>query len=306
MSFFREFKEDARQALNELMPGDDMTKDDMEDDSDIVVNTLENELNVEAELSKLDGLLEKVTKDVKEPKAPENKIRTINAEPAIKIEAENAAPSSDGDLTEQHRAQREADQTLENHIEVEEDKKMSDFINEAEVNETEAAAAAPAQDPAPASREISDEVSVITESTSLKGNLESTGSLDIRGTINGDVSCNGKLVVTGTIVGNSTSSEFFADAAKIEGEVSSSGTVKVGLGSVIIGNITATSAVIAGAIKGDIDVQGPVVVDTSAVIMGNIKSRSVQINNGAVIEGFCSQCYADIDVESLFGQKKVD
>jgi cytoskeletal protein CcmA (bactofilin family) len=89
----------------------------------------------------------------------------------------------------------------------------------------------------------------------------------------------------------------------VEGEVVSSGTVKVGLGSVIMGNITATSAVIAGAVKGDIDVQGPVVVDTSAVIMGNIKSRSVQINNGAVIEGFCSQCYSDVDVESLFNNK---
>ena len=88
---------------------------------------------------------------------------------------------------------------------------------------------------------------------------------------------------------------FFADVAKVEGEVVSSGTVKIGAGSVIIGNIAAASAVIAGAIKGDIDVQGPVVVDTSAVVMGNIKSRSVQINNGAVIEGFCSQCYADID-----------
>ena len=43
-------------------------------------------------------------------------------------------------------------------------------------------------------------------------------------------------------------------------------------------------------------------VDTSAVVMGNIKSRSVQINNGAVIEGFCSQSYADVDVESVFGK----
>ena len=76
-----------------------------------------------------------------------------------------------------------------------------------------------------------------------------------------------------------------------------------GAGSVIIGNISASSAVIAGAVKGDIDVQGPVVVDTSAVIMGNIKSRSVQINNGAVIEGFCSQTYADIDVQGLFEGK---
>ena len=149
---------------------------------------------------------------------------------------------------------------------------------------------------------VLDETSVITASTTLTGNLSSAGSFDIQGTVNGNVSCNGKLVVTGAINGNSTSSEFFADVAKIEGEVVSTGTVKIGAGSVIIGNITATSAVIAGAVKGDIDVQGPVVVDTSAVIMGNIKSRSVQINNGAIIEGFCSQCYADVDVQGIFGK----
>ena len=150
---------------------------------------------------------------------------------------------------------------------------------------------------------VSDETSVITAGTVLTGDIASDGSFDIQGTINGNVTCNGKLVVTGTINGNSAASEFFADVAKVEGEVVSSGTVKIGAGSVIIGNIAAASAVIAGAIKGDIDVQGPVVVDTSAVVMGNIKSRSVQINNGAVIEGFCSQCYADIDVQGLFDGK---
>lgn len=151
---------------------------------------------------------------------------------------------------------------------------------------------------------VSDEVSIITEGTVIKGDIVSNGSLDIRGQIEGNVGCNGKLVVTGVVNGNSSASEFFADAAKIEGEVVSTGTVKIGLGSVIIGNVSSSSAVIAGAIKGDIDVQGPVVVDTSAVVMGNIKSRSVQINNGAVIEGFCSQCYSDVDVQSMFDGKK--
>ncbi len=153
-------------------------------------------------------------------------------------------------------------------------------------------------------RVVTDEVSVITEGTVIKGDIMSNGSLDIRGQVNGNVGCNGKLTVTGVVNGNSDTSEFFADAAQVEGEVVSSGTVKIGLGSVIIGNVTSASAVIAGAIKGDIDVQGPVVVDTSAVVMGNIKSRSVQINNGAVIEGFCSQCYSDVDVQSLFDNKK--
>ena len=287
MSFFKDFKEDLSQAVNELVPGEDAA-DAMEQDNDVVVvNTLEDELDVESELSKLDGLLEKVTKDANTPvekAAPvqETKVETPIAE--VKEEKED--------------------------LHIQEESKMS----ETTANETMTMpeeTVAPVQPAAPVhtapvqvSDEVSDEVSVITEGTSITGNMASTGSLDIRGNINGDVQCNGKLVVTGTINGNSNSAEFFADAAKVEGEVVSTGTVKIGLGSVIIGNITASSAVIAGAIKGDIDVQGPVVVDTSAVVMGNIKSRSVQINNGAVIEGFCSQCYADIDVESLFGENK--
>ena len=57
---------------------------------------------------------------------------------------------------------------------------------------------------------------------------------------------------------------------------------------------------IAGAVKGDIDVKGPVVLDSSAIVMGNIKSKSVQINNGAVIEGLCSQCYAEVSPSNFF------
>ncbi|MCM1146032.1 MAG: polymer-forming cytoskeletal protein, partial [Lachnoclostridium sp.] len=82
------------------------------------------------------------------------------------------------------------------------------------------------------------------------------------------------------------------------------GSVKIGQSSVVIGNISANSAVIAGAVKGDIDVHGPVVLDTSAIVMGNIKSKSVQINNGAVIEGMCSQCYADVNPTSFFEEIK--
>ena len=126
------------------------------------------------------------------------------------------------------------------------------------------------------------------------------GSLDIIGTVEGDVSSYGKLIVSGVVNGKVNSSEIYANAAKITGDISSAGSVKIGVGSVIVGNIEAQSAVIAGAVNGDLDVKGPVIVDSTAVIMGNIKSRSVQINNGAVIEGFCSQCYSDIDVKSFF------
>ena len=143
----------------------------------------------------------------------------------------------------------------------------------------------------------------ITAKTKIKGDIETEGDIDLIGTITGNVTCPGKLIVGGHIFGNVEAGELYANQAKIEGPIHVTDSVKIGVGSVIIGNITGNSAVIAGAVQGDIDIQGPVIVDSSAVIVGNIKSRSVQINNGAIIEGFCSQSYMDVDVKKYFEQE---
>ena len=148
--------------------------------------------------------------------------------------------------------------------------------------------------------EALDETGVITNGMKVTGDISSQGSLDVLGAVKGNIEILGKLNISGEVEGNSVAAEVFADSANITGEIHASGSVKVGQSSVIIGDIFATSAVIAGAVKGDIDVQGPVVLDTSAIVMGNIKSKSVQINNGAVIEGMCSQCYADVNPASFF------
>lgn len=284
MGFFKDFKEDASQAVKELMPGDELLEEEGTEEDDLVVNTLEDELDVESELSKLNGLLETVAAEEETATAEE----APEEEPKMEMNIKEEIPMSM--------------ETAVNPMEV---KAMTEPVMPTMPTMQAAEPSVPLQQPeTPVKKQeppvVSDEVTVITEGSNLTGNLQSKGSIDLRGTVIGDVQCNGKLTVTGSIRGNTTSSEFFADNAKLEGEVTSTGTVKIGLGSVVIGNISAASAVIAGAIKGDIDVQGPVVVDTSAVVMGNIKSRSVQINNGAVIEGFCSQCYADVDMDSLF------
>ena len=154
------------------------------------------------------------------------------------------------------------------------------------------------------SAETSSDTAVITAGMTITGDVISSGNMDLIGNINGNIEINGKLNVTGSINGNSSAAEIYAESAQINGEVKSKGSVKIGQSSVVIGNIFATSAVIAGAVKGDIDVHGPVVLDTSAIVMGNIKSKSVQINNGAVIEGMCSQCYAEVSPTSFFSDVK--
>ena len=255
MGFFKEFKDDFSYAADEMIT---TNQENTGADNDMI-NTITDNVNVEEELSKLDGLLEKAAQKVSE-------------EPGGGTAASSVDTYSSG-----------KSQEVLNDISPR---------NNAPVHNQNQTPVMPA----------SDETAVITSGMIITGDIETTGSIEVQGRVNGNVTCQGKLTVTGMITGNSAASEVFADAARVDGEINASGTIKVGAGRVVIGNVSATSAVIAGAIKGDIDVQGPVVVDTSAVVMGNVKSKSVQINNGAVIEGFCSQAYADTDVSALFSE----
>lgn len=143
-------------------------------------------------------------------------------------------------------------------------------------------------------------VTVITKGTTINGSIISDCSLDVMGTINGDIECLGKLTISGKVTGNAMAAEVYVNTDRLEGNITSEGSVKIGLGTVIIGDIVATSGVIAGAVKGEIDVKGPVVIDSTAIIKGNVKAKSVQMNNGAVLEGFCSLAYASVEIDNIF------
>lgn len=295
MSFFKDFKDDFSDAVDEMSDNKTDAKTSSAgpiDDSNIDVNS---------ELSKLDGLLEKVSKKVDAPQSkPAGDSHQVTPAELLnggadssekKASAVNKTENITPQAVSPQPAKAPVPQTVKPATESKEVNRTMDY-------QTPAADNLDTLNTRPAA---SDENAVITAGMTITGDLDSTGSISVEGTINGNVRCNGKLTVTGAINGNSQTSEFIADQARIQGEVVSDGTVNVGAGSVIIGNVSASSAVIAGAVKGDIDVQGPVVIDTSAVVMGNIKSKSVQINNGAIIEGFCSQAYADVDVNAVFG-----
>lgn len=148
--------------------------------------------------------------------------------------------------------------------------------------------------------QATDELAVVTANMTINGDMLSSGSLDVMGCVNGNVKVYGELNITGQINGNAEASNIIAANCNVTGDLMSTGAIKIGSKAVVRGNIFATSAVVSGAIKGDIDVHGPVILDSTAIVMGNIKSKAVQINNGAAVEGMCSQCYADVSPSAFF------
>lgn len=272
MGFFSDLKEDLSQAVNELKQDSD-TKKEPEVASDPIMETaqyeaLEKEMETLLNSEELDKVSDDIILEAEDlPDLKEESIEVNTVEEVIPVETE--APSV-APVEPQYEAPKTVSQIT----------------------------------PPVSTRTASDEVSVIMESMIINGNMATEGSLEIHGAVVGNVEALGKLNITGSVQGDSSAAEIFAENARITGEVKSMGTIKVGQSTVIIGNVYATSAVIAGAVKGDIDVKGPVILDSSAIVMGNIKSKSVQINNGAVIEGMCSQCYAEVNPTSFFEELK--
>jgi cytoskeletal protein CcmA (bactofilin family) len=224
----------------------------------------------------------------------------VHLVPPVEDEAASVLPEGEEDEPEPELAPPVGDDVyiVPTTEEMEEENKMSEeaiyvATAEAEVMKTDMT-----------TRKASDETALITVAMKITGDIVSEGSLELQGGVRGNIDVMGKLNITGTIDGDSKAAEIYADNAKINGEIRSDGSVKIGQSTIVIGNILASSAVVAGAVKGDIDVQGPVILDTSAIVMGNIKSKSLQINNGAVIEGMCSQCYAEVNPTSFFGEMK--
>ena len=289
MGFFTDLKEDLSQAVGDLLPEDE------------ILDGLPDELLTD------EPSLEELEEDEAIETAEEEEVTEDSEYEEVAAEL---FESFEEDFEE---TQEEVDTEETLSIDIDE---MLDKLDDSEINtmkeeeemsdESIYVAAAEAENikTDTSGKRPSDETATITTGMNILGNISSEGSLELEGSVTGNIDILGKLNVTGSVDGDSKAAEIFADNAKITGEIRSMGSVKIGQSTVIIGNIFANSAVIAGAVKGDIDVMGPVILDTSAIVMGNIKSKSVQINNGAVIEGMCSQCYAEVNPTSFFDEMK--
>ena len=322
MGFFSDLKDDLSQAVNELAPEDGLQAvqdganaaedmDAVQPDSIPTPDDLSDMLDKMEALATESVVEEPVMEEpVSEPEAAEDDILAELAAEADTGASEDAADDdilaelgledtasdemipddvvlqlpkepNEEDMAAEMETMEEAVMAAETSINEEEETAEPQQEKEREEENMEMEMEMEVQE-----KTVSDETAVVTEGMSITGDITSGGSLELIGTVMGNIDILGKLNITGAIQGNSKAAEIYAEGARINGEINSGGSVKIGQSSVVIGNINASSAVIAGAVK------------------GNIKSKSVQINNGAVIEGMCSQCYADVNPTSFFEEIK--
>ena len=100
-----------------------------------------------------------------------------------------------------------------------------------------------------------------------KSNMSSILGADLE--INGDINISGDLLVYG----------------KVNGNITSSGSVNTSEGSLIKGNIISENVNISGEIHGDIVVKQKVSLNSNSVLIGNLQSSILIIEEGAQFDG---------------------
>ena len=73
-----------------------------------------------------------------------------------------------------------------------------------------------------------DDMMIVTEGTMITGSIATDRSLLVLGTVNGDISCEGKLTISGTVTGNSSATDVFINDQRTEGNITCTGSVKIG------------------------------------------------------------------------------
>lgn len=279
MGFFNDLKEDLASAVNQL------TDEKSENDIEISSKQMKDEIAKKEKKNK---------KDIRNSENLEHEIKNylnISEEPT---EAEETAENTEEQPVDVEEAActvaEVAEESAESFETLEEIVKEEGVMDNSFANN---------QIPADYQADNND-FSVISKGTVLHGGIDTAGSIEINGVVEGDVKANGELILSGSVTGNVEALIISVNAGKIRGNVKAYNGIYISENSILIGDIESTEAEIGGAVKGKIDVNGPVVLKSEAKVLGDIDCKSVEINNGAVIEGKCSQKYADVSPSAFF------
>lgn len=89
--------------------------------------------------------------------------------------------------------------------------------------------------------------------------------------IAGNINCDGNIIVYG----------------KIEGDITTEGTITIFATSAVQGNLTGFNVQISGKVKGNLDAKRKVVLGEKSCLIGDVKAAQIVIEEGAAFEGRC-------------------
>jgi cytoskeletal protein CcmA (bactofilin family) len=131
----------------------------------------------------------------------------------------------------------------------------------------------------------SDDRTVISKNTVIRGALQTDDSLRMMGQILGDIECKSNIVIAGKVRGNTSAANAYIIDAQIDGNMYCDDAINVNKDAWVLGNIRAQHAEIDGKVKGNIEIRHNVSIGSASSVIGNISTDELEIKRGAFVNG---------------------
>lgn len=132
---------------------------------------------------------------------------------------------------------------------------------------------------------FSEEKTVISRNTVIRGQIHTEDSLSLFGQILGDIECKSNIVVAGKVRGNTSAANAYIIDAQVDGNLYCDDVVNINKEAWVLGDIRANEAEIEGKIKGNIEVKNGLSIGPVSSIIGNISTDELEIKRGAFVNG---------------------
>lgn len=119
----------------------------------------------------------------------------------------------------------------------------------------------------------------------INGSIESVSNIEAMGIINGNVTSQNDVRISGKVKGNISGLNVVIEQAVVDGDVIAQGSVKIGAGAQITGNITCENFETFGSVRGNLEVKQLATFNAGSDIVGDINACKVSINEDAMLTG---------------------
>lgn len=141
---------------------------------------------------------------------------------------------------------------------------------------------------------------IISAGTSIFGDIRSEGVVELNGKLKGDLEATGNVRITGKILGDVKGDSVVLAGCAVQGNVTAASSLRIDMGTVVVGDISAMDLLTDGKIKGNIKAEKTASFQKNAVLAGNVTAALVSMCEGAKIQG-AVRIDQDSDTNALFG-----
>ena len=145
---------------------------------------------------------------------------------------------------------------------------------------------------------------VIAAGATFFGDIRAEGDVEVLGKLKGNLEATGNIRVAGKILGDVKGEAVILEGCTVQGNITSTSSVSLDEGAMVIGDVLATDIESRGKVKGNLQIARAAKLSASALLAGNVIAATIVMAQGARVQG-AVRISEDPETNSLFGELEI-